>query len=660
MSHKCGTRLKSLSHYYLKMNTFQDLGLIKPLLAAIEKQGYQHPTPIQVQAMPVILQNRDLFATAPTGTGKTAAFAIPILQHIIQNPQKKTHALILAPTRELAHQISDNFKKYANGTNLKIALVYGGVSQMRQVDEIRRNPQIIIATPGRLLDLIEQGFIDLSAIQTFVLDECDRMLDMGFISDIRQIGALIKTEKLQTLLFSATASTEIRRLAADMLQDPAAIDIAPENHQKPKIVQQVYPVDKSNKYKLLKDLIESWEIDSMLIFTKTKHGADRLVNYLNKDNFFSVAIHGDKSQRERTKNLELFKRGKAQLLVATDVAARGVDIKELNYVLNYDMALDTDTHTHRIGRTGRAGAEGTAISFCDDQEARFLRDILKEHGQDSMSIMNHDYFIEIPWQKHPRRNESSRSSAPRFGNNRNSDSRSSDNRNSEHRGSENRSSDSRNSDRSYNKSNRPNRFGDHQGFGKNKVEKNSREFRGTEINQLSKPKNYDKNFDQVEFIIMDELFKERSPEKNTQQEAKSRSGNGFGDRSRNDRNNNSRGGRNGFAPRNNDNRPSRGGSNERNLDPATRNEVFGKPRRKENSTGGGYGRTSSSDSNRPSNGSSRGYSGSSNSSERPKRSFGGGNSYGGGQSSFGGSSNSGNRRKKNPAGHKNKYKANSY
>ena len=642
------------------MNTFQDLGLIKPLLAAIEKQGYENPTPIQVQAMPVILQNRDLFATAPTGTGKTAAFAIPILQHIIQNPQKKTHALILAPTRELAHQISDNFKKYANGTNLKIALVYGGVSQMRQVDEIRRNPQIIIATPGRLLDLIEQGFIDLSAIQTFVLDECDRMLDMGFIGDIRQIGALIKTEKLQTLLFSATASSEIRRLAADMLQDPAAIDIAPENNQKPKIIQQVYPVDKSNKYKLLKDLIESWEIDSMLIFTKTKHGADRLVNYLNKDNFFSVAIHGDKSQRERTKNLELFKRGKAQLLVATDVAARGVDIKELNYVLNYDMALDTDTHTHRIGRTGRAGAEGTAISFCDDQEARFLRDILKEHGQDSMSIMNHDYFIEIPWQKHPRRNESSRSSAPRFGNNRNSDSRSSDNRNSEHRGSENRSSDNRNSDRSYNKSNRPNRFGDHQGFGKNKVEKNSREFRGTEINQLSKPKNYDKNFDQVEFIIMDELFKERSPEKNTQQEAKARSANGFGDRSRNDRNNNSRGGRNGFAPRNNDNRPSRGGSNERNLDPAARNEVFGKPRRKENPTGGGYGRTSSGDSNRPSNGNSRGYSGSSNSSERPKRSFGGGNSYGGGQSSFGGSSNSGNRRKKNPVGHKNKYKTNSY
>jgi ATP-dependent RNA helicase RhlE len=642
------------------MSTFQDLGLIKPLLAAIEKQGYQNPTAIQVQAMPVILQNRDLFATAPTGTGKTAAFAIPILQHIIQNPQKKTHALILAPTRELAHQISDNFKKYANGTNLKIALVYGGVSQMRQVDEIRRNPQIIIATPGRLLDLIEQGYIDLSAIQTFVLDECDRMLDMGFINDIREIGNLIKTENLQTLLFSATASSEIRRLAADMLKDPASIDIAPESHQKPKIIQQVYPVDKSNKYKLLKDIIESWEVDSMLIFTKTKHGADRLVNYLNKDNFFSVAIHGDKSQRERTKNLELFKRGKAQLLVATDVAARGVDIKELNYVLNYDMALDTDTHTHRIGRTGRAGAEGTAISFCDDQEARFLRDILKEHGQDSMTIMNHDYFIEIPWQKHPRRNESSsRSSSSRFTNRGSNEGRSFENRkfenkNTDSRNSDNRNSERGNSDRSYNKSNRPNRFGDHQGFGKNKTEKNSRDFRGTEMNQLTKPKNYEKNFDQVESVIMDELFKERSSERPVNNEPKFKSGNKFGDRNRNERNNNPRGSRNSFSPnRGGDNRPARGNFGTPSLDPAARNEVFGTPRRKENSSNGGYGRNTNGDSNRGSS-NSRGFSStSSTNGERPKRNFGGG-------SSFGSGSGSANKRRKNPAGHKNKFKSSSY
>lgn len=644
----------------IKMSTFQDLGLIKPLLAAIEKQGYQHPTPIQVQAMPVILQNRDLFATAPTGTGKTAAFAIPILQHIIQNPQKKTHALILAPTRELAHQISDNFKKYANGTNLKIALVYGGVSQMRQVDEIRRNPQIIIATPGRLLDLIEQGYIDLSAIQTFVLDECDRMLDMGFIGDIRQIGALIKTENLQTLLFSATASSEIRSLAADMLNNPVSIDIAPENHQKPKIVQQVYPVDKSNKYKLLKDILESWEIDSMLIFTKTKHGADRLVNYLNKDNFFSVAIHGDKSQRERTKNLELFKRGKAQLLVATDVAARGVDIKELNYVLNYDMALDTDTHTHRIGRTGRAGAEGTALSFCDDQEARFLRDILKEHGQDSMTMMNHDYFIEIPWQKHPRRNESSgRSSNSRFSNRGSNEGRQFENRKFENKNTPSRGSENRNSDKSYNKSNRPNRFGDHQGFGKNKTEKTSREFRGSEMNQLTKPKHYDKNFDQVENIIMDELFKERSSEKPARFDSTPKSGNAYGNKSRSDRNQSPRGGRNQYpTQRNPQERPTRGGFGKSDLEPAARNEIFGKPRKKEYNGGSSYDRPVNSENRRGGQGGNRGFSGNSN-GERPNRGF-GSNASGGRSSSYSSTSNPSSRRKKNPAGHKNKFKVNSY
>lgn len=647
-----------------KMNTFQDLGLIKPLLAAIDKQGYQHPTPIQMQAMPVILQNRDLFATAPTGTGKTAAFAIPILQHIIQNPQKKTHALILAPTRELAHQISDNFKKYANGTNLKIALVYGGVSQMRQVDEIRRNPQIIIATPGRLLDLIEQGYIDLSAIQTFVLDECDRMLDMGFIGDIRQIGALIKTENLQTLLFSATASSEIRSLAADMLNNPESIDIAPENHQKPKIIQQVYPVDKSNKYKLLKDMLENWEIDSMLIFTKTKHGADRLVNYLNKDNFFSVAIHGDKSQRERTKNLELFKRGKAQLLVATDVAARGVDIKELNYVLNYDMALDTDTHTHRIGRTGRAGAEGTAISFCDDQEARFLRDILKEHGQDSMTMMNHDYFIEIPWQKHPRRNETSKSSNPRFSNKSHNEGRQFENRkfenkNTEFRKSDKQNSDSRNSDKSYNKSNRPNRFGDHQRFGKNKAEQNGKEFRGSEFNQLTKPKNYDKNFDQVEFIIMDELSKERNSEKPARFDSAPKSKNSFGQRSRSDRNSGPRDGRNHHASnRNQQDRPSRGGFGKSEFDPAVRNEIFGKPRKKEFGGSQSFERTSNGENRRGGQGGNRSFSGSSN-ADRPARNY-SGNASSSRTSSYGNSSNPANKRKKNPAGHKNKFKVNSY
>lgn len=378
------------------MQSFDTLGLIAPLVKSVSEQGYTSPTPIQALAIPTILKGSDLFATAPTGTGKTAAFAIPIIQQIINNPQRKTHALVLAPTRELAHQISDNFKKYASGTNLRIALVYGGVSQMRQVQEIRRGCQVIIATPGRLLDLIEQGFIDLSGIQTFVLDECDRMLDMGFVADIRAIGKLMLAERKQTLLFSATAPREIKQLASEMLVDPEHIDILPNIEDKPKITQWLFAVDRNNKYSLLRDMLEDPAIDSMLVFTKTKHGADKLVMSLKDDGYSAVAIHGDKSQRERSHNLDMFKRGRAKLLIATDVAARGVDVKELNYVLNYDIAMDADTHTHRIGRTGRAGAEGIAISFCERSEANLLEQIYKVHGRECMTEMEHDYRIELP------------------------------------------------------------------------------------------------------------------------------------------------------------------------------------------------------------------------------------------------------------------------
>lgn len=378
------------------MQSFESLGLIAPLVKSVSEQGYTSPTPIQALAIPTILKGSDLFATAPTGTGKTAAFAIPILQQIINNPQRKTHALVLAPTRELAHQISDNFKKYASGTNLRIALVYGGVSQMRQVQEIRRGCQVIIATPGRLLDLIEQGFIDLSGIQTFVLDECDRMLDMGFVADIRAIGKLMLAERKQTLLFSATAPREIKQLASEMLVDPEHIDILPNIEDKPKITQWLFAVDRNNKYALLRDMLEDPAIEAMLVFTKTKHGADKLVMSLKDDGYSAVAIHGDKSQRERSHNLDMFKRGRAKLLIATDVAARGVDVKELNYVLNYDIAMDADTHTHRIGRTGRAGAEGIAISFCERSEANLLEQIYKVHGRECMTEMEHDYRIELP------------------------------------------------------------------------------------------------------------------------------------------------------------------------------------------------------------------------------------------------------------------------
>jgi ATP-dependent RNA helicase RhlE len=386
------------------MTTFNDLGLHSSLVQAVHERGYTQPTPIQEASIPVILKGSDLFATAPTGTGKTAAFAIPILQQIIEQPQNKTQALVLAPTRELAHQISDNFHQYASGVDLNIALVYGGVSQYKQVKTIQRGCQVIIATPGRLLDLIEQGFIDLSGIRTLVLDECDRMLDMGFIGDIRRIGKLILTENRQTLLFSATAPYEIKQLASEMLQDPESIDIMPKEEDKPKITQWLFAVDKSNKNTLLTELLEGEEIDQMLIFTRTKFGADKLVKYLKQSDMSAVAIHGDKSQKERSINLDKFKSGRARILVATDVAARGVDVKELSYVLNYDLAQDADTHTHRIGRTGRAGAEGIAVSFCAQDEVNLLEQIYKVHGQDCMIEMEHDWRIDLVFRKSGNRN----------------------------------------------------------------------------------------------------------------------------------------------------------------------------------------------------------------------------------------------------------------
>ncbi len=378
------------------MQNFENLGLLPQLVSTVEKQGYTEPTPIQKVAIPAILAGGDLFATAPTGTGKTAAFAIPIIQQIIEKPQKGVHALILAPTRELAHQISDNFKKYGATMKLRIALVYGGVSQRRQVEDIRRGCQVIIATPGRLLDLIQQGHIDLSAINTWVLDECDRMLDMGFISDIRDIGRLMLNDKKQTLLFSATAPREIRVLSQELLSEPTQIDIAPLNEEKPKITQWLFAVGRNDKFELLKELLDDAEVHSMLVFTKTKHGADKLVDLLRNINEHAVAIHGDKSQRERTRNLDLFKEGRARILVATDVAARGVDVPALNHVLNYDMPQDPETYTHRIGRTGRAGSTGLAMSFCDQSESNLLDMIYKEHGTTDLVEMEHEYRIELP------------------------------------------------------------------------------------------------------------------------------------------------------------------------------------------------------------------------------------------------------------------------
>jgi ATP-dependent RNA helicase RhlE len=378
------------------MTLFNELGLAPQLLSAVEQQGYSHPTAIQEAAIPIILRNADLFATAPTGTGKTAAFAMPIIQKIIENPQKEIHSLILAPTRELAHQIADNFTAYASDTHLKITLIYGGVPQFRQVDKLKRGTHVVIATPGRLLDLINQGHVKLHKVQTFVLDECDRMLDMGFIDDIRKIGKYLENQTKQTLLFSATASPEIRFLAQELLNNPEKVDILPTESQKPKIKQWLFAVGQKNKEELLLQLLEDQQIDSMLVFTKTKIGADRLVETLRDNEHSAVAIHGDKSQRERSRNLDIFKSGRARLLVATDVAARGVDISALNYVVNFDMPEDAETYTHRIGRTGRAGTEGLAMSFCSAGEKKLLDQVTKVFGNDTLLEMEHDFRIELP------------------------------------------------------------------------------------------------------------------------------------------------------------------------------------------------------------------------------------------------------------------------
>lgn len=387
------------------MTTFQNLGLTPQLLATVEAQGYSQPTPIQAMAIPTILNGNDLFATAPTGTGKTAAFAIPIIQQLEGSSPKQIQTLILAPTRELAHQISDNFKKYAAHTEIKINLIYGGVPQIRQVDRLKRGCQVVIATPGRLLDLMKQGHVKLGNVNTFVLDECDRMLDMGFIDDIKKIREKLDTDNIQTLLFSATASPEIRTLSEEILNQPEKIDILPTELQKPKIEQWLFVISQKNKEELLLQMLEDPEIDSLLVFTRTKLGADKLVKTLRQHKHNCCAIHGDKSQRERTRNLDSFKTGRDRVLVATDVAARGVDIQSLNYVLNFDMAEDAETYTHRIGRTGRAGTEGLAMSFCSPGEHKKLQEVWKAFGEDSLMEMEHEFRIELP-QKRSSRNHS--------------------------------------------------------------------------------------------------------------------------------------------------------------------------------------------------------------------------------------------------------------
>jgi ATP-dependent RNA helicase RhlE len=358
--------------------TFETLGLNAALLRAIAEQGYTEPTPIQQQAIPAILDGKDILAGAQTGTGKTAGFTLPLLQRLNRHPNDRKHrtirALIVTPTRELAAQINESVTNYGRHLPLRSTVIFGGVKPGPQIKRLNDGVDILVATPGRLLDHISQGNIDLSKIETLILDEADRMLDMGFIHDIRRIIKLVP-KKRQTLLFSATFSNEIRRLSAGLLHNPENIDVAPRNTTAERISQRVHPVAKSSKRALLSWLIGSNDWQQVLVFTRTKHGANRLAQQLDRDGLTSAAIHGNKSQGARTRALSEFKSGKVRVLVATDIAARGLDIEQLPHVVNFELPNVPEDYVHRIGRTGRAGKEGEAISLVSPDENGNLRDI---------------------------------------------------------------------------------------------------------------------------------------------------------------------------------------------------------------------------------------------------------------------------------------------
>ncbi|NND65302.1 MAG: DEAD/DEAH box helicase, partial [Gammaproteobacteria bacterium] len=360
---------------------FNKLGLSAELLRAVEKQGYTEATPIQAQAIPLILDGQDILASAQTGTGKTAGFMLPLLQRLQEKPAPTTNSkkrpvrvLILTPTRELAAQVGESARTYGQNLPFKSLQIFGGVSINPQITKLRKGVDIVVATPGRLLDHAEQRTIDLSTVEILVLDEADRMLDMGFIRDIRKIIKIMPKQR-QNLLFSATFSKDIRKLAADLLNKPTEIQVAPENSTVDLVKQIVHPVDKARKRELLSHQIGEGNWKQVLVFTRTKHGANRLAEQLNKDGLKTTAIHGNKSQGARTKALADFKSGKARVLVATDVAARGIDIDRLPYVVNFELPFVPEDYVHRIGRTARAGQEGCAISLVCIDERRLLSDI---------------------------------------------------------------------------------------------------------------------------------------------------------------------------------------------------------------------------------------------------------------------------------------------
>jgi ATP-dependent RNA helicase RhlE len=374
---------------------FEQLSLIEPILKALKTEGYTNPTPIQERSIPIVLEGRDLLGCAQTGTGKTAAFAIPMLQLLhaskSANPSAKgIKALILTPTRELAIQIEESFAAYGRYLNLKPLVIFGGVSQQPQTQALRNGVDILIATPGRLLDLVEQRFINLSHLEIFVLDEADRMLDMGFIHDVKKIITKIPAKR-QTLFFSATMPAEIAKLSGTILNNPAKVEVTPVSSTAETIKQSIYFVEKQDKKNLLQLILQDTTIATALVFTRTKHGADKVVKDLVRAGITAEAIHGNKSQNARQRALSNFKSGATRILVATDIAARGIDIDELTHVINFELPNVPETYVHRIGRTGRAGAEGTAFSFCDGEERAYLKDIQKLIGISVPVITDHPY-----------------------------------------------------------------------------------------------------------------------------------------------------------------------------------------------------------------------------------------------------------------------------
>lgn len=374
---------------------FRKLDIIEPILHAIAEEGYTIPTPIQQQAIPLVLEGKDLLGCAQTGTGKTAAFAIPILQ--ILHDQKPLRpgikALILTPTRELAIQIGESFTAYGKNTGIRHAVIFGGVSQLNQTNALRKGIDVLIATPGRLLDLMSQGYVRLDQLQIFVLDEADRMLDMGFIHDVKKVIAKLPAKR-QTLFFSATMPPEIQKLAQVLLTNPAKVEVTPPATTVDKIEQSLYHVSKTDKPDLLSHLLETMEIRSVLVFNRTKHGSDKLVKILRKNNVDAAAIHGNKSQAARQTALTNFKSGKLKVLVATDIAARGIDIDDLSHVINYDLPNIPETYVHRIGRTGRAGNHGIAISFCSMEEKQELKDIQKLIRKMIHVVTEHPFILK--------------------------------------------------------------------------------------------------------------------------------------------------------------------------------------------------------------------------------------------------------------------------